>query len=123
MDEFDFSEPEENCTAQDIEPVEESEPAESIVEADQTVEDIVPVPVDTSVVVEDDIVDNVIRSGASFFDGLVSVLSDPEKTVQLVDKAVQEDPETGELTMKLPIKGKKALLNIIKLMSSALETE
>lgn len=123
MDEFDFSEPDENCTAQDIEPVEESEPAESIVEADQTVEDIVPVPVDTSVVVEDDIVDNVIRSGASFFDGLVSVLSDPEKTVQLVDKAVQEDPETGELTMKLPIKGKKALLNIIKLMSSALETE
>lgn len=48
-----------------------------------------------------------LQQGISFFSGLARTLSSPEATKALVDSLVEEDKETGQTTLRIPVPGGK----------------
>lgn len=127
VDEFDFSEPSDNSLAAEpdapvamLQPkAHEGEIPDAVTGNEFEDSDAGAPEVQTAAPADsDDPCDKVIREGASFIEGLASVLSDPEQTLRLVDKVVREDPESGELSVKLPIKGKQNLLKLVGMLSA-----
>ncbi len=64
--------------------------------------------------------EQLVQQGMSFFTGLAKVLSSPEATEQLVNSLVEEDKETGQTTLKIPVPDKESVTNILKLFGSML---
>lgn len=134
VDEFDFSEPadkaadtedlsaEEELAAETEDlSAEEKLAAESEDFADETevfASEAEKVAQDDGIGNTEDTCERVIRDGTSFFEGLTSILADPEQTVKLIDRIVDENPENGELSVKLPIKGKQNLLSLIRMFTA-----
>lgn len=48
-----------------------------------------------------------LQQGVSFFSGLARTLNSPEATKALVDSLVEEDKETGQTTLRIPVPGGK----------------
>ncbi len=58
-----------------------------------------------------------VQQGISFFQGLAETLKSPEATQRLVNEIVEENPETGETNIKIPVASKEAVASIFTLMA------
>ena len=63
-----------------------------------------------------------IQQGMSFLTGLAQTLQSPESTQRLVDSLVEEDDETGQATIKIPVQSKQTLQAILQLIGSAMKS-
>ena len=59
--------------------------------------------------------DNLLQQGVSFFSGLARTLESPELTRKLIDSIVNEDPETGQMQLNIPIPDKKSVESVLNL--------
>ncbi len=59
--------------------------------------------------------EQLIQQGFSFFSRLAHTLSSPEATRKLVDSIVEEDPETGETSLRIPVPDKESVTDILNL--------
>lgn len=57
----------------------------------------------------EDVPENLLQQGISFFSGWARTLESPESTRKLVDTIVKEDPETGQARLSIPVPDKKVL--------------
>ncbi len=64
--------------------------------------------------------EQLVQQGMSFFAGLARTLSSPEATEKLVNSIVEEDKETGQTTLKIPVPDKESVTNILKLFGTLL---
>ncbi len=64
--------------------------------------------------------EQLVQQGMSFFAGLARTLSSPEATEKLVNSLVEEDKETGQTTLKIPVPDKESVTNILKLFGTLL---
>jgi hypothetical protein len=56
-----------------------------------------------------------LQQGFSFLSGLARTLSSPEATQKLVDSLVEEDKDTGQTTLRIPVPDKESVSNILNL--------
>lgn len=63
-----------------------------------------------------------IQQGFSFLNGLARTLKSPEATRQLVDSIVEEDKETGQTNLKIPVPDKESVANILNLFGKLLNS-
>ncbi|NDV64720.1 DEAD/DEAH box helicase [Bacteroides sp. 224] len=61
-----------------------------------------------------------IAQGMNFFSELSQTLSSPEKTQQLVSSIIEEDKETGQTVLKIPVKDKDTVMNVFNLLGKLL---
>lgn len=61
-----------------------------------------------------------MSKGMEFLGGLAKALADSESRQKLVDDIVKEDPETGQVTLSIPVADKKTVSNIVSLAASLL---
>lgn len=59
--------------------------------------------------------EQLIREGFSFLSGLARTLSSPEATRRLVETIVEEDPETGQASLRIPVPDKESVAGILNL--------
>ena len=64
--------------------------------------------------------EQLVRQGVSFFTGLAQALSSPETTQKLVDSIVEEDKETGQTSLRIPVPDKESVTNILNLFGKLL---
>lgn len=64
--------------------------------------------------------EQLVRQGVSFFTGLTQALSSPETTQKLVDSIVEEDKETGQTSLRIPVPDKESVTNILNLFGKLL---
>lgn len=64
--------------------------------------------------------EQLVQQGISFLNGLARTLSSPEATRQLIDSLVEEDPETGQTSLRIPVPDKKSVANIFTLFGQLL---
>lgn len=57
-----------------------------------------------------------VTEGVSFLSGLARTLQSPEATRSLVDTLVEENPETGEASLKIPVPDKQTVLQVLGLL-------
>lgn len=56
-----------------------------------------------------------IRQGLSFLGGLARTLKSAEATRKLVDSLVEENPQTGETTLRIPVSDKESVVDLLSL--------
>lgn len=56
-----------------------------------------------------------VSQGVSFLSGLAEALKSPEATQRLVDSIVQEDQQTGETSIRIPVENKETVTNLLGL--------
>ena len=61
-----------------------------------------------------------VSQGVSFLSGLARTLQSPEDTKKLVDELVNEDAETGETTLNIPVPDKSTVLTLFTALGSLL---
>lgn len=61
-----------------------------------------------------------VSQGVSFLSGLARTLQSPEDTKKLVDELVNEDAETGETTLNIPVPDKSMVLTLFTALGSLL---
>lgn len=59
--------------------------------------------------------DRLVQQGFSFLSGLARTLKSPEATRKLVDTLVEEDPETGKTSLRIPVPDKESVADILTL--------
>ena len=64
---------------------------------------------------------DLIDQGVSFLGGLMQTLKDPVKSGALVDALVQEDPQTGQASLRIPVPGKETVLQFVSLLGKLLK--
>lgn len=69
---------------------------------------------------EADSPEQLVQQGISFLSGLARTLSSPEATRQLVDSIVEEDQETGQTTLRIPVSDKESVTGILNLFGKLL---
>lgn len=60
---------------------------------------------------------DVISKGVEFLGGLAKALSTPESRQQLVDSLVKEDPDTGQVSLNIPVADKKTVSDIVDMFA------
>lgn len=64
-----------------------------------------------------------ISDGVSFFSGLAKTLQSEEATKTLVDNIVEENPETGQTSLKIPVPDKDSVMQVLGLIGRFLKKE
>lgn len=64
--------------------------------------------------------EQLVQQGLSFLSGLARTLSSPEATQKLVDSIIEEDKETGQTTLRIPIPDKESVAGILNLFGKLL---
>lgn len=64
-----------------------------------------------------------VTEGVSFLSGLARTLQSPEATRSLVDALVEENPETGEASLKIPVPDKQTVLQVLGLLGKFMGKE
>lgn len=64
--------------------------------------------------------ERLVQQGLSFLSGLARTLSSPEATQKLVDSIVEEDKETGQTTLRIPVPDKESVAGILNLFGKLL---
>ncbi|WP_044268116.1 DEAD/DEAH box helicase [Bacteroides timonensis] len=64
--------------------------------------------------------EQLVQQGFSFLSGLARTLSSPEATRKLVDSIVEEDKETGQTSLRIPVPDKKSVAGILNLFGKLL---
>jgi len=54
-----------------------------------------------------------IQQGVSFLSGLAKTFQSPEATRELVDSLIEEDKETGQTTLRIPVPDKESVTNLL----------
>ena len=54
-----------------------------------------------------------IQQGVSFLSGLAKTLQSPKATRELVDSLIEEDKETGQTTLRIPVPDKESVTNLL----------
>lgn len=54
----------------------------------------------------------IVGQGISFFSGLAEVMKSPQATRQLIDSIVEEDKETGETNLRIPVPNRDAVVQL-----------
>lgn len=62
------------------------------------------------------------EQGLSFFSGLAHILQSPETTRDFVNEIVEENPETGETVLKIPVKDKETVTRLLSGLANLWET-
>lgn len=66
--------------------------------------------------------EQLVQQGLSFFNNLARTLNSPEATQKLLDSIVEEDKETGQTSLRIPVPDKQSVATVLslfgKLMSS-----
>lgn len=66
--------------------------------------------------------EQLVQQGFSFLSGLARTLSSPEATRKLVDSIVEEDKETGQTTLRIPVSDKESVAGILNLFGKLMAT-
>jgi SNF2 family DNA or RNA helicase len=61
-----------------------------------------------------------IAQGIRFFSSFARTLASPEKTQALVDTLVEQDPETGQTSLRIPVPDKESVVNVLNLFGKIL---
>lgn len=64
--------------------------------------------------------DKLIEQGLSFFTGLAETLKSPSATQRLVNQIVENNPETGETNIKIPVPNKETVVQMLGLIGKIL---
>ena len=64
--------------------------------------------------------EQLLQQGFSFLSGLARTLSSPEATQKLVDSIVEEDKETGQVSIRIPVSDKESVAGILNLFGKLL---
>ena len=64
--------------------------------------------------------ERLVQQGLSFLSGLARTLSSPEATQKLVDSIDEEDKETGQTTLRIPVPDKESVAGILNLFGKLL---
>lgn len=64
---------------------------------------------------------DLIAQGVSFLGGLVQTLKDPDRSRQLVDNLVKEDPSTGKTSINIPVSSKETVVQLFDLIAKLLK--
>ena len=64
--------------------------------------------------------ERLVQQGLSFLSGLARTLSSPEATQKLVDSIIEEDKETGQTTLRIPVPDKESVTGILNLFGKLL---
>lgn len=64
--------------------------------------------------------EQLVQQGLSFLSGLARTLSSPEATQKLVDSIIEEDKETGQTTLRIPVPDKESVTGILNLFGKLL---
>ncbi|WP_285827356.1 helicase-related protein, partial [Bacteroides acidifaciens] len=75
---------------------------------------------DSSVSEAEEHPERLVQQGLSFLSGLARTLSSPEATQKLVDSIVEEDKETGQTTLRIPVPDKESVAGILNLFGKLL---
>lgn len=59
---------------------------------------------------------DLVAQGIAFLSGLAETLKSPEATAQLVDSIVEQDEQTGETSIKIPVESKETVSNLLNLI-------
>lgn len=57
-----------------------------------------------------------LQQGLSFFTGLARTLSSPEATAKLVNSLVEEDKETGQTSLRIPVPNKESVSELLNMV-------
>lgn len=74
---------------------------------------------ETFIADDDDIADSpsqLIQQGISFFSSLAKTLQSPESTRELVDSLIEEDKETGQTSLRIPVPDKESVTTLLRLI-------
>ena len=69
---------------------------------------------------QDMMAENLESVGKAEVKGLAQALSSPETTQKLVDSIVEEDKETGQTSLRIPVPDKESVTNILNLFGKLL---
>ena len=64
--------------------------------------------------------EQLVQQGMLFLSGLAHTLSSPEATRQLVDSIVEEDKETGQTVLRIPVANKESVAGILNMFGKLL---
>lgn len=87
------------------EPVQQQEPKENVKSAVSEIEEHP---------------EQLVQQGLSFLSGLARTLNSPEATQKLVDSIIEEDKETGQTTLRIPVPDKESVTGILNLFGKLL---
>ena len=73
-----------------------------------------------SISAADDTPEQLLQQGFSFLSGLARTLSSSEATQKLVDSIVEEDKETGQTSIRIPVSDKESVAGILNLFGKLL---
>ena len=62
-----------------------------------------------------------VSQGVSFFTSLADTLSSLEKTEQLVNAIVKEDPQTGQTSIEIPVPDKESVSQMFRMLGKLME--
>lgn len=65
--------------------------------------------------------DELLQQGAAFLNGLVRTLQSPEATKQLMDRIIQENAQTGETAIHIPIENRETVAQLFGLLGTLLK--
>ncbi len=102
------------------EKIEETKKAEITVEHSDASESMAVEEAVASSTTEDEHPEQLVQQGISFLTGLAKTLSSPEATRKLVDSLVEEDKETGQTSLRIPVADKESVTNILTLFGKLL---
>lgn len=60
--------------------------------------------------------EELLQQGISFFTGLARTLSSPEATAKLVNSLVEEDKETGQTSLRIPVPNKESVSELLSMV-------
>lgn len=59
--------------------------------------------------------DELLQQGMSFFSNLAQTLASPDKTEELLSSLIEEDKETGQTTLRIPVNNKETVSNVLQM--------
>lgn len=60
--------------------------------------------------------EQLLQQGISFFSGLARTLTSPEATAKLIDSLVEEDKQTGQTSLRIPVPNKESVSEVFNLI-------
>ncbi len=66
--------------------------------------------------------EHLVRQGLSFFNNLARTLSSQEATQKLLDSIIEEDKETGQTSLRIPVPDKQSVATVLNLFGKLLSS-
>ena len=66
--------------------------------------------------------EHLVRQGLSFFNNLARTLSSPESTQKLLNSIIEEDKETGQTSLRIPVPDKQSVATVLNLFGKLISS-